>query len=494
MERTENLPAVTRLVAKYISDNYHQLHRIPELRWEENETLAIIERRVEELSEVARVRGIKVITRSDFTGGLVVDVIPSGYSREQCFLLLRADVDGLPITEATGLSFASQHPGRMHACGHDAHAAMLLGSLRAVAEGLVGIKHPLRLVWQRAEENPITESGGARLVKEGVLDGVSEAYALHVHSDFPVGTVISYPGALLGNSDRLKITLEAPSKQIQPDLLIQISISCSGGHVAMPHKGSNALRVAKRIFSVLSDWHFGARIVSLLGGTASNIMPAEATLEVTVHGNVHIDELCEACSNVARLYNATADVNGVRRPQRQTSPYHEVVQIMEFLSDLPTVALGPWQPATLEPAVIKELESGKLEMWYGVRTMLATDDRDAYFKRLRWMIESGVRDSSDVNIHCDSVYGHPALHNTPECVAKVKGAVQAAGLSWIEGGRELGGEDFAHYLNTPGVDGALLFVGAQQEGSGSFHTPTFAPHPDALGQGVLTWLALATAE
>ena len=108
--------------------------------------------------------------------------------------LFRADVDGLPVPEETGLPYASIHPGRMHTCGHDAHTAMLLGTFAA----LVGDVRParnLRFVWQRAEENPVTESGGAMLVREGGCEGTSRVYGLHVDANAPSGQFVSRAGA-----------------------------------------------------------------------------------------------------------------------------------------------------------------------------------------------------------------------------------------------------------------------------------------------------------
>ena len=254
----QQVVTAARAVTEYTIDIYRRLHRIPELRWQEKKTLALISDEIRALSMIAATNAIRAKEYS-FEGGLVVDITPFSTDEEDV-LLLRADIDALefknakgkPLDEATGLPYASQHPGLMHACFHDCHAAMLLGFFRAVAEGLVKLKRRLCLVWQQAEENPITESGGAKLVRQGVMKCATEAYALHMDPRQPVGTFISFPGAMLGNSDRLKVIFQGPSPEIQSESVVQVEIKASGGHVARTGHGDiNSLRVAQQIFNVV---------------------------------------------------------------------------------------------------------------------------------------------------------------------------------------------------------------------------------------------------
>lgn len=241
----------------------HDLHRKPALRWQEDETLAYIRRRIpatfpDNCSEM----------EVNAEGGAWVDLtFDPNWDR----ILFRADVDALPIQEATGLDFASENLGVMHACGHDMHTAMLLGAIKAIAEGAVTPVHNLRFVFQRAEENPGSdprpESGGWVLVDEGVLDGISAAYGLHIGADKPAGVFMSRGGGMMANSDRIKVV-----------------ITCSGGHVKDPHNGSNAIRIGNRIGCALEGF-----VSTTLkpeesvvleptisnAGTASNIRPAK---------------------------------------------------------------------------------------------------------------------------------------------------------------------------------------------------------------------------
>ena len=261
---TVKLAELAREAETYVLKLREELHRIPELRFEEEQTLAVVRREVEGRA-AAHPRSSKIEIR-EYRGGLVVDVTVDASAERW---LLRADVDGLPVPEQTGLPYASINPGRMHACGHDAHTAMLLGAFSL----LVGPTRParnLRFVWQRAEENPVTESGGAMLVREGVCEGVTRVYGLHVDANRTSGWFLSRPGPHMANSDRL-----------------QVQIKCQGGHVARPHHGSNAADIAVDVCTALRG--FGLRTlgpheaISLVpaivrAGTASNVRPDTAEL------------------------------------------------------------------------------------------------------------------------------------------------------------------------------------------------------------------------
>lgn len=274
------------------------LHANPETRWEEDVTLGVIQKMITNSTVEP---GIKIEVLPGFTGGLVVDMtFDASFPR----VIFRADVDALPVKESTGLKFASRVDGKMHACGHDVHSAMLLGGFFALAKGEAQPNRNIRFVWQRAEENPGTgprpESGGEVLVKEGVLTDVSAAYGLHIWNNpepkwGTPGVFYSRPGGFLGNSGRL-----------------QIKVSCSGGHAAKPYSGTNALRVTAAIQDRLNTFlarHLapgepGAlEPVILLAGTAtetknsSNVMPASAELwygvRTALHRNAHNSLMAE---------------------------------------------------------------------------------------------------------------------------------------------------------------------------------------------------------
>lgn len=243
----DGLSEAARSLQDYAVSIRRAIHQQPELRWKEDKTLARIEREVREALE-KNANAPRTVFRREFTGGLVIDV-GEGDSRT----LFRADVDALPLVEATGVPYASKVPGVMHACGHDAHAAMLLAALKGILERRVEAKRGLRFVFQRAEENPSDESGGARLVREGVLEDVGEVYGLHVSQSSPSGQLLSRAGPTLANSDRFRV-----------------KITCQGGHVANPERGSSAI-------DVMTDIHVALRGVDrrLLGASEPcSIVPA----------------------------------------------------------------------------------------------------------------------------------------------------------------------------------------------------------------------------
>ncbi|HEY4479258.1 MAG TPA: M20/M25/M40 family metallo-hydrolase, partial [Candidatus Paceibacterota bacterium] len=194
-----NLAVEAQAIAPYVIEIRHELHSIPETRYETPKTRAVIRRELGTFMPGVLIEESK--------GGIVANIGDiAGAPR----LLFRADFDALPIAEKTGLAFISVNEGKSHACGHDCHTAMLLGLCNLIGRGWVTPKYNLRLVFQDAEENPGTNpepiSGGDRLVQDGVTKGVERAYAIHVwnHPTGKPGVFLSRPGGLLGNSGRIK--------------------------------------------------------------------------------------------------------------------------------------------------------------------------------------------------------------------------------------------------------------------------------------------------
>ncbi|MCH9613850.1 MAG: N-acetylcysteine deacetylase [Chlamydiia bacterium] len=208
-------------IEEYVISLRRRLHEIAELSWAEVQTLALISREIEEIQDSLPWD----TTFKRLEGGLYVDV---EISPELPWRLFRADVDALPIQEETYLPYSSKHEGVMHACGHDAHSAMLLGALKSLPE--ITPMTNLRFVWQRAEE--VFDSGARKLVQEGILNGMDEVFALHLDAKEEVGVFSSRPGLLLCH----------PS-------IIEIEVEAAGGHVMNSRVGTNAI-------SLLMDLHF----------------------------------------------------------------------------------------------------------------------------------------------------------------------------------------------------------------------------------------------
>lgn len=231
------------------------IHRFPELAHTEFRTTAL-------LAETLGGHGIATRVRSPSRTGLVAEVGSTGP-----LVAWRADLDGLPIGEPPTQPFASQHPGVMHACGHDAHAAIGLG-VAAVLNRIGPLPGRVRLIFQHSEE--ALPSGAAQMLKEGVLDGVQGIAALHVDATLELGKVGLKAGAITSSSDLVKIVLRGP-----------------GGHTARPHLTADLLFAAGKVLSELPGLlarlvdprlPFSLTFGSIEGGKAVNVVPTKVTM------------------------------------------------------------------------------------------------------------------------------------------------------------------------------------------------------------------------
>jgi amidohydrolase len=243
----------------------HRLHQIPELGFEEFRTAETIRAELDALG-IAYVPGIP-----DAPTATIATV---GDLSKPC-VALRADIDALPILEKTGLAYASQTPGRMHACGHDGHTATLVGIASLLKDMADRLPVCVKFMWQPAEEGG---GGASRLVDAGVLDGrlgpkVSAVFGLHGWPGMKVGLVATKGGALLAATDTFNATFVG-----------------SGCHGAFPHLGRDPIVTAceavislqKFISRELDPTEPGVITVGKFNaGTATNIIPDEATIEGT---------------------------------------------------------------------------------------------------------------------------------------------------------------------------------------------------------------------
>jgi hippurate hydrolase len=184
---------------------------------------------------------------------------------------LRADMDALPIVEETGLPFASEIEGRMHACGHDGHTSMLVGAAHALSGMRDRLNGTVKFVFQPAEEGG---GGGKVMVDEGVADDVSSIFALHLWPGLPFGDVATKAGPIMAAADAFEIEIRG-----------------SGGHGAMPHLAADAVVIAAQVVTALQTVvsrevdpvEPAVLTVGEIGaGTAFNIIPEKARLGGTV--------------------------------------------------------------------------------------------------------------------------------------------------------------------------------------------------------------------
>jgi amidohydrolase len=242
------------------------IHQHPELGFQEFRTASLVAETLEEI-------GLNPRTGVGRTG--VVADIGSG---DGPTIALRADMDALPIDEQNDVPYQSKNDGVMHACGHDAHTAMLLGAAHLLKQSQVEDewKGKVRLIFQPSEENFDEDgiSGATAMIEDKVLEGVDAAVALHVISDFPAGICFYSDGFSLAAVDAFKAWIKA-----------------DGGHGAYPHHGIDPLfilgPVLTNIYAIPSRRINPLRpsVISLgqiHAGAASNVIPKEVFLEGTI--------------------------------------------------------------------------------------------------------------------------------------------------------------------------------------------------------------------
>lgn len=255
-------PDVKALVEQMVQDR-RAFHMHPELGFEEHQTAARI---VDSL----RAAGIEEIQTGVARTGVVALIRGRTPGKT---ILLRADMDALPVTELNDVPYRSQHAGKMHACGHDAHLAMLLAAARILHARRGEFDGVVKLVFQPAEEGP---GGALPMIQEGVLDHpkVDAALGFHVWNNLPVGTIGVRSGPIMANTDEFTLTIRG-----------------RGGHGAMPHLSVDAIMVAGQVISALQN--IVARQVSPLdsavvtigtihGGERHNVIAHEVTMTGTV--------------------------------------------------------------------------------------------------------------------------------------------------------------------------------------------------------------------
>ncbi len=219
-------------------------------------------------------------------------------------VLLRGDMDALPIQEATGLDFASREPGRMHACGHDSHSAMLASAARIMCAGRGAIAGRILFMFQPGEEG---QRGAKVMIDEGLLDPLPDAaFALHIWPTLPHGAVACRAGAMLASTDMLKARIVG-----------------KGGHAAMPHDARDPVPVAAEIVLALQT-EVARRtpvtdpivlsISKINAGTTHNVLPDAVDLlgtlralspEARARGR---DAFERICTHVAAAHGCSAEV------------------------------------------------------------------------------------------------------------------------------------------------------------------------------------------
>ncbi len=288
------------------------IHAHPELLYDVHRTAAFVAERLREFGcdEVATglgKTGVVGVIKGRKPGNGEVKVIG-----------LRADMDALPIEEATGLPYASKTPGKMHACGHDGHTAMLLGAARYLAETR-NFAGEVAVIFQPAEEG----GGGAHaMIKDGLMERfkIDQVYGMHNGPGIPVGAFAIRPGPLMAATDNIDITIEG-----------------HGGHAAKPHNCIDSLLVGAQLVTVLQQIvsrnvdPLESAVVSMCefhAGNARNVIPQTATLRGTVRTlTPKIRDLVE--KRVREVVAGTAQITGAKINLTYTRGYPVTVNHAE---------------------------------------------------------------------------------------------------------------------------------------------------------------------
>ena len=246
-----------RSIAPALTELFYDIHRCPELGRQERRTAALIRRRLEEL-------GVEYVPLADTGTAAVIRGAKPGRT-----IGFRADIDALPITEETGLPYASQTPGVMHACGHDFHTAALLGAAELLQKRRGELAGNVKLFFQPDEEG---DGGAERMIAAGCMENpaVDAMLCCHVESGIPAGTLSVRSGPICAASNPFTVTLRG-----------------RGTHGAKPHLGSDVIAAGAQLVTALQT--ISSRrtdptepvvvtVGSFHSGAAGNVLPEEAVL------------------------------------------------------------------------------------------------------------------------------------------------------------------------------------------------------------------------
>ena len=256
--------------------------------------------------------------------------------------LLRADMDALPVQEDSGLPFASEVPGVMHACGHDTHVAMLVGAARLLAERRDEIAGQVVLMLQPGEEGL---HGARYMLEEGLLDAVPEApvagaFAMHVISTFASGSVHVRPGPTMAAADHWSVTVRG-----------------RGGHASMPHAAADPIPVAAEIVLALQSMVtrrvdvFDPAVVTvghLRAGTRDNVIPETAFMEGTIR-TVSAQRRADVVAAVERVAVNVAAAHGLTAEFGHEQGYPVTVNDGGVAARVTQVATGLLGPPAVQP-------------------------------------------------------------------------------------------------------------------------------------------------
>ena len=283
-------------IEKQVIEWRRHLHQHPELSFQEKETAQFIYDQLVSFGDLK----ISRPTETSVMARLVGD-------RPGKVLAIRADMDALPIQEESGVAYASKVPGVMHACGHDGHTSMLLGTASMLTKMKDKLKGEVVFIFQHAEEQA---QGALDVMASGALDDVDMIIGGHLYNDIPVGEIGIFYGPMMAASDGF-----------------EIEITGKGGHGAQPHQttdpiliGTEIVQSLQRVVSRQTDplESLVLSVTKFQAGSALNVIPDNVSLGGTTRAlkedvrNFALEQVEKVAKNIANIYDADCDVKIIR--------------------------------------------------------------------------------------------------------------------------------------------------------------------------------------
>jgi amidohydrolase len=347
-------PAVREVDAattQHLITHRRELHASPELSFKEDQTAHYIGDRLEAV-------GVDKLTRGVGGTGVVAEIHGKRPGRS---VLVRADMDGLPLTETVDVPFRSRHVGVMHACGHDVHMAIALELARWLAERRQELPGMVRFAFQPAEE----QAGGAKpMIDAGVLDGIDRVIGLHVWSPLPTGQIAVPRGIVMASADMFTLTIRG-----------------RGGHGAQPHLTIDAVVIAAEVVGALQTLisretsPVAPAVITLgsvHGGTAANIVAGEVVMQGTLRtfdGELRarlLSRIAQVAEGIAGAMRGSSEF----RHDSGTPPVINNPAMAELVREAASNVLGKAAVVPLEPLMVGEDFAYFLEVRPGCFFML----------------------------------------------------------------------------------------------------------------------------
>ncbi len=367
---------------EYIVKIRRELHMVPELTFELPKTLAIVRRELDAI-------GIPYTEKYGVSS--IVATLNEGVGNKT--IAIRADMDALPIQEETGLEFASTIPGQMHACGHDCHTAIVLGTAKKLKEMEKDIKCCVKFFFQASEEGP---SGAKRMCDDGVMDDVDMILTTHITPQHPAGKIVTNKTFCNGGCRSFIIDLYGKST-----------------HVSSPHNGVDAIAMAVRVYSDIQLMR--ARELNPMepvvigigqfhGGTANNIVCDHTTLHGTIR-TANDDVSDYAAKRIDEIAQSVAkDMGGSAKVEFK--PFNPAVRndhaMVDALLESAVKAIGQDMIGELAPAMGAEDFAYFMKYKPGVRFCVGTRVAELPYVPVHngkmVVDESGLHNAADVFI------------------------------------------------------------------------------------------------